>query len=136
MPKRSQAKECLMWKSVAAIVAVTWVAACDMRAVAKTETVTGQVVDLKCYARDKANVGRDHDQGRECAAACVKWEGDPVGLIATDGRVFQLAGGLVADNNAEVAPHLAHTVTITGEVSQKDETLMLTSNELKMATVQ
>lgn len=122
-----------MRRTVAALVAALTGAACGAGALGKIETVTGQVVDLKCYARNRANVGRDHDQGRECALACVKWEGDPVGLIAPDGRVFQLAGGLVADNNAKVVPHLAHTVTITGDVYEKDGTLMIASNELKMA---
>jgi hypothetical protein len=123
-----------MRRIVPALVMAAAVAACnDAGALGKTETVTGKVVDLKCYARNSANTGMDHDQGRECAMACVKWEGDPVGLIGTDGRVFQLAGGLVADNNAKVVPHLAHTVTITGDVYEKDGTLMIASNDLKMA---
>ena len=122
-----------MWKRVAALVFATICVSCGTRALGKTETVTGQVVDYKCYARNRANTGHDHDQGRECAMACVKWEGDPVGLVAADGRVFQLAGGLVADNNAKVAPHLTHTVTITGDVYEKDGTLMIASNDLKMA---
>lgn len=122
-----------MGKAAAVLIAALVVAGCDAPAFGKTETVTGQVVDLKCYARNKANVGRDHDQGRECAMACVKWEGDPVGLVAADGRVFQLAGGLVADNNAKAAPHLAHTVTITGDVYEKDGMSMIASNDLTMA---
>jgi len=42
----------------------------------------------------------------------------------------------VADNNAKVAPHVAHTVTITGDVYEKDGTLMIASNDLKMASGQ
>src|SRR6267142_1231303 len=122
-----------MWKRCAVLAFAAIAVSCGTNAVGKTETVTGQVVDLKCYARNKANIGRDHDQGRECALACVKWEGDPVGLVATDGRVFQLAGGLVADNNGKIVPHIAHTVTITGDGYDKDGMLMLASDDLKMA---
>jgi hypothetical protein len=70
--------------------------------------------------------------GRECAWACVKWWGQPVGLLTADGKLYQLAGGLVADNNAKIAPHVTHTVTIRGEVSEKDGMLMLTASDLTM----
>ena len=34
----------------------------------------------------------------------VKWEGQPVGLLTADGKLYQLAGPIVADNNAKLAP--------------------------------
>ena len=98
-----------------------------------TRTVTGPVVCLVCYARNNANTGSDHDSGRVCAEACVKWEGNPVGVVAADGKVYQLAGGLVAKNNAKVSPHVAHKVTVTGEVYDKDGMTMLRADDLKMA---
>ena len=103
--------------------------------VAGQKTVTGQVIDLYCYdVKNKTNTGRDHRQGRECAWACVKWEGQPVGLLAADGTVYQLAGDLVADNNAKIAPHVTHTVTITGDVTEKDGMQMLTASDVKMVS--
>lgn len=96
-------------------------------------TVSGQVVCLVCYARNNANTGVDHDTGRVCAQACVKWEGNPVGIVATDGKVYQFAGGLVANNNAVAAQHLAHTVSVTGEVYEKDGMTMIRADDLKMA---
>jgi hypothetical protein len=98
-----------------------------------TRTVTGQVVCLVCYARNNANVGSDHDSGRVCAEACVKGEGNPVGIVATDGKVYQFAGGLVANNNAKAAQHVAHKVTVTGEVYEKDGMTMIRADDLKMA---
>ena len=121
-----------MRKLVAVLVGGLCFAAYGTSALAKTETVTGQVVDLVCYAKNKANIGLDHDDGRVCAIACVKWEGNPVGIVATDGKVYQFAGGLVANNNAKIAPHLAHTVTVTGDVTEKDGMMMLTANDLTM----
>jgi hypothetical protein len=96
-------------------------------------TVTGQVVDLACYARDKANTGMHHDRGRECAWACVRWEAHPVGLLTSSGKVYQLAGAIVADSNVKIAPHLGQTVTATGQVSEKDGMQMLTTSEVKAA---
>ena len=98
-------------------------------AFAKTETVTGEVISLSCYFQNKANVGR---AGMICAIATVKWEGNPAGLLTADGKVFQLAGGLVARNNAKVVPLLGHTVTITGDVYEKDGITMIAADDAKM----
>src|SRR2546425_12628506 len=99
---------------------------------AKPETVTGQVIDLYCYSRDNKATGMDHRDGRECALACVKWEGQPVGLLTADGKVYQLAGALVANNNAKVAPHLTHTVTVTGDVVDRNGIMTITATDLTM----
>ena len=74
----------------------------------------------------------DHRDGRECAWACIKWEGQPVGLLTSDGKVYQLTGALVAGNNDKVAPHLTHTVTVTGDVTERDGMMMLASNAITM----
>src|ERR1051326_4835997 len=63
---------------------------------AASETVTGEVVSLSCYFQNKKNVGK---AGLLCAQATVKYEANPVGLVTADGKVYQLAGGLVANNN-------------------------------------
>lgn len=119
-----------MLKIVTLLASGLCVAACGTSALVTTQTVTGQVVDLVCYARNNANTGLDHEDARVCAIACVKWEGNPVGIVATDGKVYQFAGGLVANNNAKIAPHLAHTVTVTGEVTEKDGMMMLAANDV------
>ena len=121
-----------MRKLVAVLVSSACLAACGATAQAKTVTVTGQVVDLVCYAKNPANTGLDHDDGRVCAIACVKWEGNPVGIVASDGKVYQFAGGLVANNNAKIVPHLSHTVTVTGDVTEKDGMMMLSANDVTM----
>jgi hypothetical protein len=124
-----------MRRCVAALVAALCVVLLTAPALAKPETVTGQVIDLYCFdPKTKANAGMDHRQGRECAAACAKWEGQPVGLLTADGKVYQLAGGLVAGNNAKIAPHVTHTVTIMGDVAEKDGVMILTASDLKMVS--
>jgi hypothetical protein len=94
--------------------------------------VTGQVIDLYCYMRDNKATGMDHREGRECAWACIRWEGQPVGLLTAEGKVYQLAGPLVAGNNTKVAPHLTHTVTVTGAVADRDGLTMITAADLTM----
>lgn len=106
--------------------------AAGTQALTGTRTVTGQVVCLVCYARNHANTGADHDSGRVCAQACVKWEGNPVGIVATDGKVYQFSGGLVANNNAKASEYLAQKVTITGEVSEKDGMAMIKADDARV----
>src|SRR5437016_6059620 len=123
-----------MRKGLTALLLGCCIAALAVPARAATETVTGQVIDLVCYTRNKANTGEDHDRARACALACVKWEGQPVGLLTADGKVYQVAGELAAHNNAKIAPHLAHTVTVTGDVTRKDGMLIIAASDLKMVS--
>ena len=100
----------------------------------KTETVTGKVVDLVCYARNKANTEMDHDAGRVCARACIKWEGNPAGIVTADGKAYQLTGAVLGKNNLKISDHIAHTVTITGNVHEKDGMTMLSADTLTMVS--
>jgi hypothetical protein len=100
---------------------------------AETRTVTGQVVCLVCYARNKTNIGADHDSGRMCAQACVKWEGNPAGIVDANGKVYQLAGDVVANNNARVLPHIARRASVTGEVYEKDGMTMIRADDMRAA---
>ena len=117
-----------MRNAIAVLLAGLCVGACGS-VFAKTETVTGQVIDLYCYSRDNKATGMDHRDGRECAWACIKWEGQPAGLLTADGKVYQLAGCLAANNNAKIAPHITHTVTVTGEVTEKDGMSFIAAND-------
>ena len=100
---------------------------------ARAETITGTVIDLSCYARNRANTRTDHDQGRECAQACIKYEGQPAGLLTTDGKVYQIGGALAANNNAKIAAHVGHMVTITGDVTNKDGMPVVAASDVTMA---
>jgi hypothetical protein len=100
---------------------------------APTRTITGQVVCLVCYARNKANIGADHDSGRMCAQACIRWEGNPAGIIDANGKVYQLIGGVVANNNARVLPHIARRASVTGEVFEKDGMTMIRADDMRTA---
>jgi hypothetical protein len=99
---------------------------------AKAQEVTGQLIDLSCYALDKENTGNHHkNRGLICAQACAR-EGFAVGLLTTDGKVYQVIGELAANYNAKLAPHMSHTVTLTGEISEKNHQTVITATSLKM----
>ena len=101
------------------------------------ETVTGTVVDQNCYTKDKANnLGVDHKMPADvtaCAVACAK-KGQPLALVTKDGKMHTIAGGLAANNNAKLVPHVGHTVSITGDVVAKGNSSTITSSELKMVS--
>jgi hypothetical protein len=124
-----------MRKTFAGFVVAVFVVALGVPAFAKTETVTGKVIDVSCYKLDKTNASNDHKMPhgdmKDCAVACAKM-GQPMALLTTDGKVYQLAGGLAADKNAKIIAHIAHTVEVTGDVTEKDGTMLLAADSLKM----
>src|SRR4051812_46914152 len=107
-----------MHQVFAGIVASALLVAVAMPVFAKTESVTGKVIDSTCYMKDKTNnAGPDHKMPadtKDCAAACAK-KGQPLAVLTSDGKVYEIAGGLAENNNAKLIPHIAHTVTITGD---------------------
>jgi hypothetical protein len=120
----------------AGLIATAFVVALGAPAFAKTETVKGKIVDVSCYNMDKANnAGKDHKMKSgdtaDCAAACAKM-GRPMALLTDDGKVYELTGGLAADKNAKIIPHIAHVVEVTGDVSEKDGKTTISADSLKM----
>jgi len=124
-----------MHKLAAGIIAGLFVVAVAAPAVAKTETIRGQIVDQSCYLKDTANnKGKDHKMPKgdtaDCAVACAK-AGRPMALLTEDGKVYEITGGLAADKNAKIIPHIAHTVEVTGDVTE----IQLTTAPSKKITV-
>ena len=117
--------------------ATAFLVALSVPAFAKNETVKGQIVDESCYNMDKSNTGNDHKMphgdSKDCAVACAK-KGQPLALVTTDGKVYEIAGGLAADKNAKLIPHIAHTVEITGDVMDHGGKMMISSDSLKMVS--
>jgi hypothetical protein len=125
-----------MRRTFSGLIAVVFVGALASPALAKTETVKGRIVDESCYNMDKANnAGKDHKMKSgdtaDCAAACAKM-GRPMALLTDDGKVYELTGGLAADKNAKIIPHIAHVVEVTGDVSEKDGKTTISADSLKM----
>jgi hypothetical protein len=94
------------------------------------ESVTGRVVCLVCYSRDKANTGHDHDDGYACARACVRWEGNPAALVTADGKVYQFVGGVIANNNQKISEYLADTVRVNGRIFERNGMSMIETDDV------
>ncbi len=117
-----------MKKLVLAAMAALTLGAFAAPALAATETVTGKVVSLSCYFQTNKNAGVREEV---CFNATVKYEGNPVGIVTADGKVYQLAGGVLGVNNAKMVPYGGKTVTVTGEVWEKAGMMMLKADDLK-----
>ena len=124
-----------MGKLFTGCVVTAFVVALGAPAFAATETVKGKVVDQACYTKDmKANAGQDHKMPqdvKDCATACAK-KGAPLAILTDDGKLYQITGGLAADMNAKLIPHISHTVEVTGDVTEKEGKKMIASADLKM----
>jgi hypothetical protein len=127
-----------MHKISGSLAVALFVVALGASAAAKTETVKGKIVDMSCYNMDKANnAGKDHKMPKgdtaDCAIACAK-AGRPMALLTDDGKVYELGGGLAADKNAKIIPHITHTVEVTGDVTEKDGKMTIAADSLKMVS--
>jgi hypothetical protein len=124
-----------MRKLLAGLAATAFAVVLVAPAYAAIETITGKVIDQSCYMKDKTNnSGADHKMPQDmagCAAMCAK-KGMPLALLTTDGKVYTIAGALAAENNAKLAPHITHTVAITGDVVTKNGEMTITSDAVKM----
>lgn len=94
---------------------------------AKTETIKGQLIDQECYLMEKKV-----DADKTCAVECAK-SGKPVALLTSDGKVYEVTGGLAANKNAKLTAHMLHTVEITGDVTEKGGKLSIAAESLKMS---
>ena len=124
-----------MGKMFAGFIVAAFVVALGAPAFAATETVKGQIVDQACYKMDKSNTGVDHKMPKgdtkDCAIACAK-AGRPMALLTSDGKVYEIAGGLAAEKNAKIIAHVSHTVEVTGDVTEKEGKMMIAADSLKM----
>ena len=124
-----------MRKVLAGVMVAGFVVVLTVPVLAKTETVTGQLVDQNCYMKDKVNnKGVDHKMPadtKDCAIGCAK-KGQPMALLTSDGKVYAIAGDLAANNNAKLVPHISHTVAITGDTMDMSGKMMITAADLKM----
>ena len=118
-----------MRKFLAGLIVAICLSSSVLPAFADPQTITGDVVSLSCYYQNKKNIGK---AGMLCANATVKYEGNPVGFVTEDGKVYQFAGGLVANNNAKSIPLLGHTVTITGNVYEEAGMAMISADDAKI----
>jgi len=127
-----------MRKLFAGVAAAACVITLSGTAFAKTDTIKGQIVDSACYKMDKSNTGADHKMpkgdAKECAIQCAK-NGNQMAILTSDGKLYELAGGLTANKNEKIVAHVGHTVEVTGDVMDHGGgRMMITADTLKMVS--
>ena len=95
------------------------------KAVAKTQTIKGEVVDLMCYL-DHGARGEKH---KGCASKCIKG-GGPVGLLTADNQPYLVVGDHQPMNDT-LADKAAQTVTLKGKVVERHGMKMIENAELQ-----
>ncbi len=98
-----------------------------------SQTVTGKVVAISYYGTNQMRRGGGLDQDLAAARASVKWEGMPAGIVTSDGKAYQIVGGLAANNNAKIIDWLGKTATITGDVSEQHGMMCISSDSASAA---
>lgn len=103
-----------MLKRILASAAVAALFALPLQAQAKADqgkavTITGQVVDVACYAK-----GQSGEAHKMCAQACAK-AGIPLGILGSDGTLYLPVTGKPADPaNPQLVEHAEGKVKVTG----------------------
>lgn len=78
----------------------------------KSVTVTGTLIDTKCYSMDGRNKGKDHmtmhGEMKGCATLCANL-GIPVAVLTSKGEVWTLV-----TPSKDLADHMAENARVTG----------------------
>ena len=90
---------------------------------ASDKTLTGEIVDLMCYADHKAS-GEQH---AKCAATCIKG-GGPVAILS-DGKTYLVVGDHKPMND-QLAEYAGKTITLKGKLASTGGIPMLENAEI------
>lgn len=92
-------------------------------AAASEKTLTGEIVDLMCYADHNAT-GEKH---AKCAATCIKG-GGPVGILS-DGKAYLVVGDHKPMND-QLSEFAGKTITLKGKLASNGGISMLENAEI------
>jgi hypothetical protein len=92
-------------------------------AAAAEKTLTGEIIDLMCYA-DHNSSGAKH---AECAATCIKG-GGPVAILS-DGKAYLVVGEHKPMND-QLAEYAGKTITLKGKLASNGGIPVLENAEI------
>ena len=92
-------------------------------AAASEKTLTGEIVDLMCYA-DHGATGEQH---AKCAATCIKG-GGPVAILS-DGKAYLVVGDHKPMND-QLSEYAGKTVTLKGKLASTGGIPLLENAEI------
>lgn len=124
-------KRWTLWVAAATLtVGAAMTAVVAQESASKEATITGEVVDLKCYVAAGAK-GPGH---KGCATGCIKG-GGPAGILEdkTD-KLYIVVAAKPGGNPAEkLMDHIAAHVTVTGPVGMRGGVHTIVVNTVKAA---
>ena len=92
-----------------------------------TKTITGEILDMKCYMAS----GAHGDGHKDCSVSCING-GAPMGILTDDGKVYLLIkDGKHADAYDDAKKLAGTKVTATGTVAEKGGVQALIVSEVK-----
>lgn len=92
--------------------------------------VTGELVDLACYTKDKVkNVGAEH---QECAVTCAK-KGMRAAVVTESGEVYEVSGALADNNNARLIRFMGQKVAVQGSMGIEGTKKVILASSIKRA---
>ena len=103
-------------RSVISWVVVAMLFASAASAAPSEVTVKGELVEISC-ATTKGAEGKGPGHA-SCALSCAR-QGEPVGVLTRD-AVYEITGDFTSGNNAKLLDFLAKTVTVTGQLTERD----------------
>jgi hypothetical protein len=92
-------------------------------AAASEKTLTGEIIDLMCYA-DHNSTGEKHAQ---CAASCIKG-GGPVAILS-EGKAYLVVGDHKPMND-QLAEYAGKTITLKGKLASNGGIPLLENAEI------
>lgn len=92
-------------------------------AAADEKTLTGEIIDLMCYA-DHAATGDKH---AKCAATCIKG-GGPVAILS-DGKAYLVVGDHKPMND-QLSEYAGKTITLKGKLASNGGIPLLANAEI------
>ena len=121
-------KKSLIYLGIAmlAISAVITVAA-KTTSDSKDMTITGEVIDLKCYQGNSGARGEGH---KACALSCAK-RGNQMAIIDEKNNIYTITGTYADNKNEKLIEYVAETVEVKGVVSEADGKKMIAVSSIK-----
>ena len=95
----------------------------------KETTITGEVIDLKCFESKASNRGESH---KACALSCAK-RGNQMALVDADNNIYSITGAYADNKNEKLVEYVAATVVAKGVVTEKDGKKYIAVSSLKIS---
>ena len=93
----------------------------------KEVTITGEVIDLKCYEGKNGARGEGH---KACALSCAK-RGNQMAIIDEKNNVYSITGNYSDNKNEKLIEFVAETVEAKGVVSETDGKKFIAVSSIK-----